>query len=441
MSASTTTCSPRVRWKTNRAAVALVAGLGATVVVRSSETAGLIDPLGIAGTVRTSFFTKDNSFVDAPGVQNDSLWITARPPEFAHIKSYFDARIQAQMVSGNSRISRDVREGYLERTLGNLEIKAGRQIVVWGRADKINPTDSWSIRDDTLLVTDDDDQRIGATAAQVAWSAGAKHLIAIWQPEFRFPVLPIPPLPAGTALTNLAAAPRADQFGLKFDHSGEGADWSLSYAHPINRTPDLVLLPSPRGARAGLGSPATRLGLAYNFADVIGADAAVPVGRYGLRGEIAYTHTRNRDGANPLAQDSNLFAVLGVERTWGELNINLQSLFKRSFDDRGPESIADPHFRFLAAQARLFSNQLAPNMEGASLRVDYKACNETLETEVSAVMWFNKADSILTAKVSYAFTDRINGILGAELFSGPADSFFGRLRRTSTGFLEFRFGL
>jgi hypothetical protein len=247
--------------------------------------------------------------------------------------------------------------------------------------------------------------------------------------------LPIPPLPAGTSLTNFAAAPEADQFGLKFDHSGEGVDWSLSYAHPINRTPNLVVLPS---ARSGAE---TKLGLDYNFADVIGADAAVPIGQYGLRGEIAYTHARNRDGADPLAQNNNLFCVLGVERTWGELNINLQYLFKKSYDYRGLDSIADPNLYFLAQQAELISNQIAENMEGASLRVDYKAFNETLETELSAVMWFNKTDSIVTAKVSYAFTDRLKGVLGADIFSGPIDSFFGRLRRTSTAFLEFRLGI
>jgi len=440
MSASTTTSSLRARSRTKRAAFGFLVALGAGGFAHGSEAAGLTDWLGLAGTARTSFFTKDNTFTDAPGVQNDSLWVTAKPPEFVQIKSYFDARIQAQLVNGNSRLSADLREGYLERTLGNFEIKAGRQIVVWGRADKINPTDSWSIRDYKLLVTDDDDQRIGATAVQVAWSAGAGRVIAIWQPEFRFPILPIPPLPAGTSLTNLAASPQADQFGLKFDHSGDGADWSLSYAHPINRTPDLALLPSSLSG-TGLRSVETRLGLRYNFADVVGADAAVPIGQYGLRGEIAYTHARNREGADPLAQDSNLFGVLGVERTWAELNINLQYLYKRSFDFRGVDSIADPNLRALAQQARLFSNQLAPNMDGASLRVDYKAFNETLETEVSAAMWFKKDDLLLTAKVSYAFTDRIKGILGADVFSGPTDSFFGRLRHTSTAFLEFRLGL
>ncbi|HKB91252.1 MAG TPA: DUF1302 family protein [Opitutaceae bacterium] len=417
--------------------------LGTGSTAQSVEVAELKDMLGITGTARSSFFTKDTSFVDAPGVQNDSLWITARPHDIVGIKSYFDARVQGQFVSGNSKISGDLREGYLEKTLGQFDIKVGRQIVVWGRADKINPTDSWSIRNYRLLVTDDDDQRVGAAAAQVVWNVGAEHVIAIWQPEWRFPVLPIPPLPPGTSLTNLSASKKVDQLGLKFDHSGAGVDWSVSYAHAINRTPDLALLDSQSfGIDPGLRPRETKLGLTYNFAEVFGADAAVPVGKYGLRGEVAYTHARNSGGHNPLAQDSNLFAVLGIERTWeGALNVNVQYLFKRSFDYRGLDSIADPSVRLLAQQAELISNQLASNMQGAALRVDYKAFNETLETEIAAVMWFKKTDSIVTAKVSYAFTDRIKGILGANVLSGPTDSFFGRLRRTSTAFFEVRFAL
>src|SRR3954466_2363132 len=235
MSASATTCLRPASWKINRMVLAFALTLGAGSVGWSREVDGLRDRLGISGTARASFYTKDASFVDAPGVQNDSLWVTAKPREIAEIKSYFDVRVQGQFVSGNSNVSVDLREGYVERTLGKFDVKVGRQIVVWGRADKINPTDSWSIRDYKLLVTDDDDQRVGVAATQVVWNIGAEQIIAIWQPEFRFPSLPVPPLPAGTSLSNLAPRHKTGQLGLKFDHSGAGVDWSVSYAHPINR--------------------------------------------------------------------------------------------------------------------------------------------------------------------------------------------------------------
>lgn len=423
----------RVPWGTKSRMFSIPFVLAAASTGWSSGPAEVSDWLGLSGTARISFFTKDTSFVDAPGVQNDSIWLTAKPHDIAGVSSYFDARLQGQLVKGNSKISGDLREGYLEENLGEFEGKAGRQIIVWGRADKINPTDVWSTRDYKLLATDDDDQRVGLATTQVTWSRNSEHIILIWQPEWRTPGLPIPPLPPGFSFTNRVASSKAEQFGLKYDHSGSGIDWSLSYAHAINRTPDLAVL--------AIQPPQTKLGLAYNYAETVGADAATPMGNYGLRGEVAYTHARNPGGLNPLAQDNNLFAVLGVERTWaGELNVNLQYLYQKSFDYRGVDSVTNPSLGTLPEQARVINNQLAADMQGASLRIDYKACNETLETELAALMWFKKMDSIVTWKTSYAFTDRLKGIVGANIWSGPADSFFGRLRRTSTAFVEFRIG-
>jgi hypothetical protein len=309
----------------------------------------------------------------------------------------------------------------------------GRQITVWGRADKVNPTDAWSTRDYILLVPNDEDQRLGVASLQATWNHGAYRVIGLWQPEWRSPVLPIPPLPRGISLQNVAPSHPDGQFGIKLDHSGQGVDWSVSYAHSISRTPDFAIVSQ--------GSPGTSIGLLYRHVEVIGADAAVPVGQYGLRAEIAYTKTGNHGGNDPFAQNNNVFAVFGVERTFaGELNVNAQYLYRRTFDLRDPDSNAAPDIRLLALEERLLSNQLATNTHGASLRINYKAWNETLEMELAGVVWFKNGDTASRPKVTYAFTDRVKGILGGEIYRGPARSFFGQLNRTSTAYAELQFG-
>ena len=79
----------------------------------------------------------------------------------------------------------DLVEGWVRLAAGNLEIKAGRQIVVWGRADRLNPTDNISSRDYTLLVASDDEQRRGAAMVQTRLGLGPYTLDAYWLPEFR----------------------------------------------------------------------------------------------------------------------------------------------------------------------------------------------------------------------------------------------------------------
>jgi len=397
------------------------------------ERSVMKDILGLSGSVRADYFSKDKSYSGKIGYAVGSIWATARPQEAGGINTYFDARLQGQDLTRGSRASSELREAYAQTALGNFDVRVGRQVTVWGRADKVNPTDAWSTRDFTLLAPNDEDQRLGVTSLEGTWNHRVYRVIGLWQPEWRSPVLPIPALPRGLSLQEVAPTHPAGQFGIKLDHSGEGVDWSLSYAHSINRTPDLALLSQ--------GPTGISVGLLYRHLDVIGADAAVPIGQYGLRAEIAYTRTGNRNGHDLLAQNNNVFAVLGIERTFeGEFNINAQYLYRRTFDLQGPDSLAAADLRVLARQERLFSNELATNMHGASLRVNYKAWNETLETELAAVVWLKYGDTAIRPKVTYAFTDRFKGILGGELYRGPAHSFLGQLNPTSSAYAELQFG-
>jgi hypothetical protein len=415
-------------------ATAVMQARGESATVSPTPPASpLQEILGLSGTVRGGDFSKDKSFSDESGYMVGSVWVTASPQEFWGIKTYFDGRVQAQDLTRNANGTWEVREGYAQMSFGQLDLRIGRQITVWGRADKVNPTDSWSTRDYKLLTPNDDDQEIGVAAVQSTWNAGPYRIIGLWQPEWRFPVLPIPPLPPGVSAHNVAPVDSAQQGGLKLDHTGAGVDWSVSYSHSIDRTPDLKMLPG--------GAQALPLGLIYRLENVIGADAAVPVGQFGLRGEVAYSRAEDRNNSDPLMKRPNVFAVLGVERTFvGELNVNAQYLYRRTLDFAPLSSFANSTTRLLAEQVDLFSNQLASDMQGASLRINYKAWNETLESEIAGVIWFKKGDSAIRPKVTYAFSDHIKGIVGGELYHGPADSFFGRLSPTSTAYAEVQYG-
>ena len=400
---------------------------------REVNTSLLQDVLGLSGSVRAADFSKDNSFSAKTGYAVASIWATATPQEFWGIKTYFDGRAQEQDLTRSSHVSWDIREGYAQMTLGKFDLRAGRRVIVWGRADKVNPTDAWSTRDFALLAPNDDDQRLGVATLQATWNAGAYRAITLWQPEWRYPGLSLPPLPPRLSLRNVAPADPERQFGIKLDHSGDGLDWSVSYAHSIDRTPDLAVLSTL--------PPGLALALVYRPAAVVGADAAVPIGQFGLRGEVAYARTQDHDGTDPLTKNRNLFVVLGIERTFaGVLNINAQGMYRRTFDFVPPSFISNPNTRLLAEQVDLLSNQLAPDMYGASLRINYKAWNETLESEVTAVGWFKKGDSAIGPKVTYAFTDHLKGIGGGAIYHGPPQSLFGRLSRTSTAYAEFQIG-
>jgi hypothetical protein len=388
----------------------------------------------VAVSARAAFFSKDLSFSGNSGFAVGSFWLTAKPEEVFGIKTYVDARMQDEDMTRGSRAALELREAYAEGSIDNLDVRVGRQITVWGRADKVNPTDVWSTKDLTLLAPNDEDQFLGVSALQAAWNQWGFRLIGIWQPEWRTPVFPIPPLPSGVSIQNLTPSEPAAQWGVKLDHSGGAVDYAISYAHAINRIPDLSVLSSgPRGVQVGLK---------YNPIEVIGADGAIVLGDFGIRAEVAYTNTNNDDGGNPLMQDNNLFAVIGADRTLdGVFNFNVQYLHRHTFNWKDPERMSEPSTRLLAQQEGVISNQVARDMEGGSLRIDYKAFHETLEGEMAAVAWFNRGDGALRPKIAYAFTDHIQGLVGAQVYVGPANSFFGRFHSASTVFSELRLNL
>jgi hypothetical protein len=220
---------------------------------------------------------------------------------------------------------------------------------------------------------------------------------------------------------------------VKFNHSGGRIDFSVSYASAISRAPDLSeLIVGPAGAQ---------LELLYRRISVTGADAAVVVGSFGLRAEAAYTRTQNGDGEDPLAQRNNLFGVLGADRTfWDALNVNVQLLYRHTYHWQDPSGFASPGIQFLALQEDIGANQLASNMGGASTRINYTAFNQTLTIELAAAVWFTRGDAALLPKLSYAFSDHVKIVIGAQIYRGPEESFFGRLRHQSTGFSEVRIG-
>jgi hypothetical protein len=102
-------------------------------------------------------------------------------------------------------------------------------------------------------------------------------------------------------------------------------------------------------------------------------------------------------------------------------------------------SIQNPATRVMAEQVNWIANQQASVMHGASARISHKAFNETLESELAVVTWFTRRDSLIRPKITYAFTDAFKGSVGGEIYNGPQDSFFGRLRPTAGAFAEVRY--
>ncbi len=409
--------------------VVIAAFLSGMALAEDDASKGIWDALGLSGSLRLSAWERDKSYSSQRGFFQGGAWLQARPKEFLGLRSYFDGKIDFENLTRSAKVNGDLREAYVESSLGRLDLRVGRQITLWGRADKANPTDSFSTRDFTLLATDDEDQRFGSLATLLTWNIDDEfRLIGIWQPEWRFPKYPLPPV-SGVSFSYGNPSSRMEQWGAKLDHSGGAIDWSVSFSQTLDRNADMRLVSA---TAAG-----TEVELLFQKIDVYGFDFAKVVGDYGLRGELAYVRTLDKTGDDFLTKNPFWFGVLGVDRTFfGDLNVNAQYIFRYTENWHSAQEVSNLSLRSLAEQVEILSNQKVRMLHAGSLRVSYKLFHETLEAEWAMVGWFN--NGVSRPKVTYAISDQWKAIAGAEIYYGHPQSFFGRMNSLSTLFAEVR---
>ncbi len=386
------------------------------------------DTLNPSLSLRQGWFEQDRAFTGTAPIVPSAAWVTLRPSLSVDTKAYVEGFVSHLGRKGDAQES-ELREAYLEQTWGAWDLRLGRQITVWGRADKLNPTDVLSSQNLLRLSPEDEDQRQGIGAIQAAYSLGVGRLIAVWQWEWRAPRFPLAPLPPGLSLVSLQPEHPERQFALKYDVSGGDWDGSVSLARVYDRTPDLSI--------AGVDPGNIQLALRHHFITMVGMDAATTLGAYGLRAEIAHLRSEDADGDQLWIKNPMTYGVLGIERTVLEqLTVNAQ-YFARAVDkDSAPIPAG---LEGLAARQQLLSQQQRAWQDGCSLRLSQLAWQDTLASEVTLVWNRQLQDYFIKPQIRYQWNDHWQSTGGAWLYRGQSDTFFGQLRSRSSAFVELRY--
>jgi hypothetical protein len=399
--------------------------------VAASPLERFVEATGFGGSLRAGYWSSTRTLDDQSDLGTAAVWLRAAPRLGPSLSLFAEGWVRSEDVFGDGEVDGLLREAYLGARHGPVDIRAGKQIIAWGRADRINPTDNLTPRDYTALVPDDEDQRFGVPAVRATFFHGGLSLTGIWLIEFESSVVPLRRPPAPLRIQEREPGGGYEQGAVRFEQTGSRVDWSLSYFDGLDTIPDLALeRTGPRGPELELSSHRVR---------VVGADAATAIGPYGLRGEAAYTFTEDDRGDNPYIKNPFLFVVVGADRTFLEhLNVNVQYILRVVTRYQSPFGIADPLAREVAVQSALLVNQLDRVQNSFSLRVSNRWLRETLEAELVAVVSVDRFGWVLRPRVTYAITDRWRITVGGDLFGGERLSFFGNLRDNSTAFAEVR---
>jgi hypothetical protein len=180
---------------------------------------------------------------------------------------------------------------------GKFTAELGRQFIRWGKADILNPTDRFAPKDYLSNVVDAD--FLGVIAARVTIESGNNTYDLVWQPVFtpsRTPLLDqrwtvLPEQAQGVTLNDLGARyPGGSQYGARWNHVGSGYEYSFCFFDGFNNLPLF-------NATLDLAANAVDLQRYYPELRLYGADAAVPLRWFTVKGEAAYftSTTANTD--------------------------------------------------------------------------------------------------------------------------------------------------
>lgn len=410
---------------------------------------GVFERLGVTGSVRAGYWSSTRDLDGEDHLGAGMIWAKSTRPLSDRVSFLAEGWLSLRGPAGDSDVTGELREAFVDVRFGKLDVRAGRQIFAWGRADGVNPTDNLTGEDLTLLAPDDDDRRLGTTAVRASYYFGDVSVSALWLPEFRGHRFPLPAPPPGLDFVREVREWPGDQWAVRVEQTGRAVDWSVSYFDGRDLFPDLGLAETGDFGDAGDARDAgqTRgvagIRLSHHHVRVAGADMAANVGRFALRAEAAYIETEDAARDDPFTKNPFLFVVVGGDRTFREhFNLNVQYLY-RFVVDYQPAPLfettsASPLHSAVVSQQAVLNSQAKRMQHGMSFRAAHKWLHDTLEAECAAAAFFGPRGLNLRPKIAYAVTDHWKVLIGAEIYRGESSSVFGLLRPNTAAYLEAR---
>ncbi|MEK7360935.1 MAG: hypothetical protein AAB133_02520 [Pseudomonadota bacterium] len=320
----------------------------------------------------------------------------------------------------------ELREGYIDYTAGDWDMRVGRQIITWGLGDLVFVNDVFP-KDHGALFAGRPLEYLkrGADAVKLGAYSEFASFELVLAPNFHESRTPDPhrfwlydPLPDVT--NRETVKPGHGDWGLRIYRDIAGWDAAFYLYRGFQRTPSMRPdnMPAP-----------TRITYFYPKLSVYGASLSGRAGEGVLNLEAAYYDSRqDRDGNDFAVPNSQTRLLAGYQVQPAEdLSLSFQ-YYSEYMHDYGaylamlPAGFPDEEHWSHTVTARLtqfFRHQTLR----LSTYVSYNTSN---------------GDYFVNPELRYSFTDRLWGAVGANVFGGKPWGQFGQLARDDNIYLQLR---
>lgn len=324
----------------------------------------------------------------------------------------------------------ELRELYIETSIGRSFLTLGKQQIVWGKADGLKVLDVVNPQDWREFILDDfDESRIPLWTVNAEIPVSDAMLQLLWIPDqtyhkfadqddlYQFTSsLLVPQTPTGVDVI-LAAEEQPNRtiedadWGMRLSAFWGGWDLTFNYLYHYDDKPVLYrqLSLTPDG-------PVATITPRYERSHLIGTTFSNAFGDLTLRGEIGYSLDRyistnlisDKDG---VVKTDELAYVIGLD--WFGFSDTLLStqLFQSHLSNYLPDMIrkeTDTTLTFLAK--RDFMNQ-------------------TVSAELLWIHNLDLDDGLARPKITYQLNDEVSLRLGADIFYGDQTGLFGQFKK------------
>lgn len=380
--------------------------------------------------------------------------------------AYAEPRFRYGRQGDEQRLFVDLREAYVDAYFGDLDLRLGHQIIVWGRADALNPTNNLTPSDLRVRSPNEDDRRVGNVGARAFYNLTPVRIEAVWMPIYSPTEIPTEVFPDYVAFAEpdfpkpeLGKSLYAGRVHLEL----AAFEMSVSYLHGPAPLPALAYTDYTVGPDSKVLISRT----AYQH-DVIGFDFSTAIGDdLGVRSEVAYRKPADpekaaTDPTRAHLPNPDVQYVLGLDRSFGSVSAVAQYMGRYVFDwsrEPVPAALTTPEAlqqltaktpqvtanveaqvpAELARRSQTLFQQLAEVQHLASLRLEWLTAHDTVALSAIGLYNFTTTEWLLFPKMEYRITDDMTATVGAEIYAGPDETMFGLIDAPlSAGYGELR---
>ena len=366
-----------------------------------------IEPQGFVDTYHAVRLRDPYDYLSSRTRLRLEMWITGGD---ASLFSSMNA-MHNNVITSNTGI--ELREAYMDYQAEKWDLRVGRQIIIWGKADGLAITDIISPKDYTeFLARDFDDIRLPVDALRGRLLFDRANIEFLWLPVFKPAILP----PSGTPWIFQRSFP--DKVRTEFDDPIEpdlslknselagkvsfylsGIDFAISAFYTWDDLPA-----AHRTTTSEDDSTLVHYHPEHHRLTFVGAEFSMPRGDFVLRGESAFYKGRYFEPEDVCSEKmfkrNVLNWMIGLDWTPGS-DWMLIAQFADDFILDYDQVIKDDKHTMLA-----------------TLHISKKLFRQTLELSTMSYFGINEKDYFVRTNIDYALTDELHLLLGCDLFFG-----------------------